>query len=78
MTDDYTSALVEQRIAELSDEEFQALVERTRPPKLDPKEAATAALRRRVRGHDIGETTTKSAADAKAALDKYFGRTEAN
>ena len=32
----FTDALLEQRLAELSDAEFDALVTRTRPPRLDP------------------------------------------
>ena len=33
---DHTAKLIEQRIAELSDDDFAALVARTRPPSLDP------------------------------------------
>ncbi len=40
--DDYLSTLIEQRIAEMGDDEFDALVTRTRPPRLDPVEAAKA------------------------------------
>lgn len=49
--DDYQKTLVEQRIAELTDSEFDALVARTRPPKLTPQQAAIEALRREIRGH---------------------------
>jgi len=51
--DEYQKILVEQRIAELTDTEFDALVARTRPPKLTPQQAATEALRREIRGHQV-------------------------
>lgn len=35
MTNDYAQTLAEQYIAELSDAEFDQLVARTRPPRLD-------------------------------------------
>jgi len=74
VTTDYEDALIRQRISEMSDAEFEQLQAETRPPKIDPKEAATAALVRRVRGANVAETTTRSAAEAKAALDHYFGK----
>jgi hypothetical protein len=37
---DYLAIALEQRLAELNDTEFDALVARTRPPKLSPQEAA--------------------------------------
>jgi hypothetical protein len=42
---EWTAALIEQRIAELSEADFDALVARTRPPKLNPKQRATDAIR---------------------------------
>ena len=42
---EWTTALIEQRIAELSDTDFDALVARTRPPKLNLKERAADAIR---------------------------------
>jgi hypothetical protein len=38
--DEYTERLIEQKIAELSDNDFDALVAKTRAPRLTPTEAA--------------------------------------
>jgi len=40
MTDSYgiDDAALEQRVAELSDEQFDRLVARTRPPRVDPND----------------------------------------
>ena len=38
--DEYTAKLIEQKIAELSDPDFDALVAKTRAPRLTPTEAA--------------------------------------
>ncbi len=43
MTDEYLNLLIEQRIAELSDDEFDQLCAKTRPPRLNPVEAAKIA-----------------------------------
>jgi len=42
--DDYTEQMIEQRIAELSDAEFDAMVARTRSPRLTKKDHAAAQL----------------------------------
>lgn len=46
MTDSYgiDDAALEQRVAELSDEQFDRLVARTRPPRVDPADI-TASIR---------------------------------
>lgn len=57
---------VEQRISEMTPEDFDALIARTRPPEepTDPKARAAAALRRH-RGADRTTKATKTeAADA--------------
>lgn len=43
-TDDYgvTDAALEQRLAEMSDDEFNAVVARTRPPTVDPDDVAAS------------------------------------
>lgn len=69
---DHIEHLVEQRLAELSDDEFDALVARTRPPRLDPKEIAAAALRRKVRGKRVGDDDTTTAEAARKRLDEIF------
>ena len=43
--DEHSEQLIEQLIAELSEADFDALVARTRPPKLNPKQRATDAIR---------------------------------
>ena len=47
MPDDYgiDDAALEQRVAELSDDEFDQLAARTRPPKLNRKQRAADAIR---------------------------------
>ena len=52
----FTDALLEQRLAELSDAEFDQMVARTRPPRLDPPETRA--------------TGKQAAADALAAYRK--------
>jgi len=42
---EWTTALIEQRIAEMTPDQFDALVARTRAPKLNPKERAADAIR---------------------------------
>lgn len=69
-----TDAALEQRVAELSDEQFDALVARTRPPRLDAKEAAALALRRKVRGTNVTDDDGTKAAAAKQRLDEIFNR----
>ena len=74
-------------LAAMTDDEYQEtvaqargsdLVAETRPPKLPEvdlearKAAATAALVRRARGHNVAETTKQSADEAKARLDQLF------
>jgi len=54
----FTTALLEQRLAELTDEEFDDMVARTRPPRLlsdekprvDGKQATVDALRAYMKG----------------------------
>lgn len=40
---DYLEIALQQKLAELSDSEFDDLVSRTRPPRLTPQEAAARA-----------------------------------
>ena len=81
MTDEWERSLVEKTLTELTDDEFSALVNRTRPPPADPsvdlearKAAANAALVRRARGVNTAETTQKSADEARKQLDHLFSR----
>ena len=64
---------IEQRIADMSAEDFDMLVYRTRPPEepVDPMERAAAALRRS-RGLDRGSKSA-SREQAAAALANYRG-----
>jgi len=41
---DHTDKLIEQRIADMTAEQFDALVARTRPPRLTAKDNAAAQL----------------------------------
>lgn len=62
-------------LAAMTDDEYQATVAEARGD--DPqvmKQLAVDALRRKVTGHDVTTTTKKSAAEAKAELDKIFGK----
>lgn len=43
--DDYIAALLEQRLADMDDASVAALLARTRPPRLSPKDAAAQKLR---------------------------------
>ena len=51
--EDLERVLFEQQLAELDDVEFEEIVARTRPPRLNPQQRATEALRREVRGHAV-------------------------
>jgi hypothetical protein len=64
---------IEQRIADMTPEDFDMLVYRTRPPEepADPLERAAAALRRS-RGLDR-KSKPASREEAAAALAKYRG-----
>ena len=61
---------VEQQLADMSPEDFDALIARTRPPEesTDPKQRAVAALRRH-RGLDRTGKATKD--DATAGLLRW-------
>lgn len=48
---EWTTALIEQRIAQMSDEQFDALVRATRPPRLTPKQAAAEKLQQYLDQH---------------------------
>jgi len=50
---DYTDKLIEQRIADMTAEQFDALVARTRPPNIDGLKERAAAMMR-------GEPTTET------------------
>lgn len=63
-------------LAAMTDDEYQATVREARGPD-DPqvmKQLAVDALRRKVAGHNVTQTTKKSAAEAKAELDRIFGK----
>jgi hypothetical protein len=64
---------IEQRIADMSVQDFDLLVYRTRPPEepADPRERAAAALRRD-RGLDR-KSKPASREEAAAALVRYHG-----
>ena len=73
MADDYEETLIRQRVAEMSNDEFDQLIAETRPPRLDPKEAAAAALRRKVRGANVNEIDATTADDAREEIARIFG-----
>ncbi|MGE7002977.1 hypothetical protein ACQKHK_12655 [Staphylococcus capitis] len=61
---DEMDAFFEQKLANMTSDEFDALVLRTRPPQesTDPKERAAAALRRDLGVHQRGRKPSKEAA----------------
>jgi hypothetical protein len=70
-TSDEMDALFEEHLANLSADEFDALILRTRPPAelTDPKERAAAALRREIGVNVRGSKPSKER--AAEALRRY-------
>lgn len=66
MDDDHLDAVFEDRLANMTGDEFDALLLRVRPPQesSDPKERAAAALRRERGSERRGKATKQNAADA--------------
>lgn len=68
MSDEF-DALLEQKIANMSADDFDALAAKVRPPgELTPKQAAAAAVRKELGSEVRGRATKAKAADAMRAF----------